>query len=869
MDAALLLRQLDGVKRVLMVGAHPDDEDSALLATMARGMGVETAYLSLTRGDGGQNLIGPELSEGLGIVRTGELVAARAIDGGRQFFTRALDYGFSKSAEEAFSHWPREALLSDIVWVVRSFRPHVIVSVFSGTPADGHGHHQVAGILAPEAFVAAGDPSRFPEQLAFVQPWQPTKLFRRTRRDPAGTPLTVVQTGVFDPLLGRSWYQVAMEGRSRHRSQDMGAAQPLGPRTSNLVLLESTSAVVPGSGLFAGVDTALTDLTAGLDPRERATADEQVRAYRDAIHQAEASLGVSDPGQAVPHFARALRALEELGGMAGGASTGELALTVGSHTARAREALLSAASIVVEAVTGDAQLVPGSETTATIRVWNGGRFAVTRAQPELMLPDGWTATAIPAVVPQGRRGRAPIVQGRSPDEVARGGAINPGEVAAWSFRIGVPANAPSTDPYFMRQPREGDLYRWPDDPAVRGLPMGAPLIQGGVSLQVEMAGGEPPVVASSVGEALFVGVDQASGEYREPVLVVPALSVSIEQETMAWPIADTEPREVAVLLRGEVEEGLQGSVRLEAPPGWTVEPASIPFAVEGRGSVMSAAFQVRSPEGGAAGRVALRAVAEGSGGGNWDQEVRIIEYPHIRRAVYVTPAELTVTRLSVQIAQDLRVGYIMGTGDGGLEALRQLGANAELLTPERVQTGDFSGFDVVVVGVRAYETRRDLVAANARVLDFARSGGTVVVQYQQYQYANGGFAPYPVTINRPHGRVTEEEAPVLVLDPSAPVFTTPNRITQDDFAGWAQERGLYFLGTWDERFKSLLEMNDPGEDPLRGSLLVAPLDRGLYVYTGLAFFRQFPKAVPGSYRLFANLVSLDAETWERHLQQGN
>lgn len=869
-DAALRLRQLDGVKRVLLIGAHPDDEDSALLAAMARGMGVETAYLSLTRGDGGQNLIGPELSVELGIVRTGELVAARAIDGGQQFFTRAFDYGFSKSAEEAFSHWPREALLGDMVWVIRKFRPQVIVSVFSGTPADGHGHHQVAGILAPEAFAAAGDPTRFPEQLAFVQPWRPTKLFRRARRDPPGTPVTVVQTGVFDPLLGRSWYQVAMEGRSLHRSQDMGTAQPLGSRASDLVLVESTTTVAPGAGLFAGVDTALSYLTARLGPRERATADEHVRVYREAIHQAEASLGVSDPGQAVPQLARSLRALSDLAGTVGDddARATELARTITRHAARARGALLSAASIVVEAVAGDAQLVPGAQTTVTIRVWNGGRFAVTQARPELRLPAGWTAKAITVVEPQGRRGRARLVQLRSPDEVARSGMIDPGEVAVWSFRIEVPADAPSTDPYFMHQPRDGDLYRWPDDPAVRGLPMGPPLIQGGASLQVEMVHGEPPVAAASVAEALFVGVDQASGEYREPVFVVPALSVDIDQATMAWPIADQDPREVAVHLRGEAEESVKGSVRLEAPPGWTVEPASAPFAVDGRGSAMSVAFRVRPPEGGGIEKVALRAVAKGSSGGSWDHAVRAIEYPHIRRAVYVTPSQLTVTRLPVQISRGLRVGYIMGTGDGGFEALRQLGANTELLTHEHVQAGDFSGFDVVVVGVRAYETRRDLMAANARLLDFARAGGTVIVQYQQYQYVNGGFAPYPVTINRPHDRVTEEKAPVRMLDASSPIFTTPNRITPEDFRGWVQERGLYFLGTWDDHFTPLLEMNDPGESPLRGSLLVAPMDKGLYVYTALAFFRQFPRAVPGAYRLFANLVSLDAEAWELHLQEG-
>ena len=866
-DAALRLRQLDGVKRVLLIGAHPDDEDSALLAAMARGMGVETAYLSLTRGDGGQNLIGPELSEGLGIVRTGELVAARAIDGGRQFFTRALDYGFSKNADEAFSHWPREELLGDVVWVIRRFRPQVVVSVFSGTPADGHGHHQVAGILAREAFAAAGDPERFPEQLAFVETWRATKLFRRLRQDPSGTVVTTVQTGVYDPVLGRSWYQVAMEGRSQHRSQAMGASQSAGARVSTLVLLASTKPTEAGAGLFAAVDTALADLTAGLVASQRTAVLEHVRAYRDAVHQAGASLGVMDPGLAVPHLARALRELAALAGVAGedGPRASELARAVAHHTDLARAALLSAAGIVVEAAAGDGQLVPGEETTVTVRVWNGGRFAVTQAGPELVLPGGWSAIPTAAVSPAGRGNSAR--PGRSLGEVAESGRIDSGEVAAWSFRLRAPADAPPTDPYFMRQPRDGDLYRWPEDRSVHGLPMDPPLILGGASFQVQLPSSEAPVAVSSVGEAQFVGVDQASGEYREPVLVVPALSVATDQQTMAWPLADRRPREVAVRLRGEAGTGMQGNVRLEVPKGWIVEPASVPFAVEGRGSVTSATFQVRPPEGGVSGKVVLRAVAEGAAGGRWDRTIQIINYPHIRRVAYLAPAQVTVTRIPVQVAEGLRAGYVMGTGDGGFEALRQLGASVDLLTPERVRAGDFSALDVVVVGIRAYETRPDLVAANARLLDFARAGGTVIVQYQQYQYPSGRFAPYPVTITRPHDRVTDEKAPVRLLDATAPVFTTPNRITAEDFTDWAQERGLYFLGTWDDRFTPLLEMNDPGESPLRGSLLVEPLGQGLFVYTALAFFRQFPMAVPGAYRLFANLVSLNAETWGRHLQE--
>jgi LmbE family N-acetylglucosaminyl deacetylase len=855
-DAALRLRQLDGVKRVLMIGAHPDDEDSQLVAALARGYGVETAYLSLTRGDGGQNLIGPELSAGLAIVRTGELEAARSIDGGRQFFTRAIDYGFSKSAEEAFAHWPREELLRDVVWVIRSFRPQVIVSVFSGTPADGHGQHQAAGMLAPEAFDAAADPSRFPEQLAFVEPWRTTTILRRERGDQAGTPLTRVETGVFDPILGRSWYQIAMDGRSQHRSQDQGGAQPIGPRATTLVLVKSTAAR-PGDALFAGVDTTLAGLLEAVPADSLARASELVRQYREAIHGAEASISVVDPGRAAPPLARALRQLDLLAPLAPDRS--ELARAIAHHRQVASDALLDAAGVVVEAATSDAVLVPGDSTTVTVRVWNGGTYAVDSARAVLALPAGWVSGPAAAAADNARGAAS---DRRAAAEVAASGRIEPGELATWSFRVRVPDDAPPSDPYFMREPRDGDLFHWPADPAVHGLPIDLPLINAGATLGVVARAGEPPPRITSIGEAPFVGVDQALGEYREPVLVVPALSVATDQATMAWPLADRSAREVAVRLRSEARGTTKGTVRLEVPAGWTVEPASVPFEITGRKAVTSATFQVRPPAGGRSERVALRAVVEG-GGRRWDRSIEVVDYPHIRRTAYLEPTDVEVSRVAVEVKPGLSVGYVMGTGDGGYEALRQMGVDAELLTPERVRAGDFSDFDAIVIGVRAYETRPDLLAANARLLDFARAGGTVIVQYQQYQYANNGYAPYPLRINNPHDRVTDETAPVRTLDPESPLFRTPNRITADDFADWRQERGLYFLGSWDERYTPLLEMNDPGEAPLRGSLVVAPLGEGLYVYTALAFFRQFPAAVPGAYRLFANLVSLDAQSWAR------
>ena len=878
-EAALLLRQLDGVKRVLMIGAHPDDENSALLATLARGMGAETAYLSLTRGDGGQNLIGPELMEGLGIVRTGELAAARAIDGGRQFFTRAIDYGFSKSADEAFAHWPREELLRDVVWVIRVFRPHVIVSVFSGTPSDGHGQHQAAGIMAREGFSAAGDPDRFPDQLDHVDAWRPIKLLRNARRDPEGTPMIVIETGAFDPVLGRSWYQVAMEGRSQHRSQDMGAAQRPGPRTTSLVLVDAVREIDPTAGLFAGVDTTLAGLAVTLRYGDRATVE--IDAYRTAIRETEAALGVSDPGRAVPPLARALGHLDALAGMApaSGAedapvpdrrSATEFGHAVAHHAAVAQRALLAAAGIVVDAATEDDLLVPGQETFVTVQVWNGGRYRIERARPRIVVPAGWRAFQVPARASDSGRGGAQPPPTELP---ASGGPIEPGRLARWSFRVAVPADAAPTEPYFMRDTRVGDLYRWPADPGLHGLPSAPPPIEGGADLEVAV--GESAEVAETRLrlEAPFVGVAQASGEFREPVLVVPAVSVAIDQPTMVWPLSDSSPREIAVRVKGEADEGVRGSVRLEAPTGWTVAPASAAFEVNEPGAISSVSFLVSPPSSAeeatsaAADRVELRAIAEGVDGRQWDRTVEVVDYPHIRRAAYLVPAGVEVIRVPVRVAEGLRVGYVMGTGDGGFEALRQIGVDAELLTPARVSAGEFRGLDVVVVGVRAYETRSDLVSANARLLDFARTGGTVIVQYQQYQYGDGAFAPYPVRISRPHDRVTDEHASVRILDPSSPILNAPNRIASEDWNGWVHERGLYFLGEWGAPFTPLLEMADPGEEPLQGSMLVAPLGEGLYVYTGLAFFRQFPAGVPGAYRLFANLVSLDGRAWARYLEE--
>jgi hypothetical protein len=363
-------------------------------------------------------------------------------------------------------------------------------------------------------------------------------------------------------------------------------------------------------------------------------------------------------------------------------------------------------------------------------------------------------------------------------------------------------------------------------------------------------------------EAVHVAVDKALGETRLPVAVVPAASVALEPEVVVWPTDAREPRTVSVVLRAFAPDGIEGRVRLEVPPGWTSEPASAEFDLATPGEERSVAFSLVPPPRIEPGHLQIRAVAETRDGRSLDETLEIVDHPHIDRVTRVLPAVTRITAVPVQVAAGLRVGYVMGSGDDVFDAIRELGVRAELLSPDQVLGGDLGAYDVIVLGVRAYETRPDVRAANPRLLDFAREGGTLLVQYNKYEFPRGDFAPWPVEMSRPHDRVTDEGSPVRLLDPDSPVFTRPNQIVDADFEGWVTERGLYFLGEWDEdRYTPLLELEDPGEAPKRGALLVAPLGEGLYVYTGLSFFRQLPAGVPGAYRLFANLLSLDAEAW--------
>jgi len=785
------LQQLGATKRVLVIGAHPDDENTQLLALLSRGGGVQAAYLSLSRGEGGQNLIGPELGPELGVIRTEELLAARALDGARQYFTRAYDFGFSKSVDEAFRFWPRDSLLKDVVDVIRRFRPQIIVSIFSGTPRDGHGQHQEAGILARAAFEALKDSS-----------WGPVKLYRSAFFDTAGATVTL-RAGDLDPLLGQSYYQLAMAARSRHRSQDMGQLQRSGPSAVPLALVATRAGLSVGDGsLFAGVDTVLHG-------RERFVA---------LIDSARARLNPWRPGAIAPYLARALGAL--------GTDRGDA-----EQRGILERALAAAAGVAIDGVADDGIVIGGQRVQVEVTVWNAGDSAVRVDSIAVSTATaGWTVERLDPV----------------PSPVA------PGAVLTRRFIATVPADAPRSVPYFLRRPLAGALYDWTGvPPEWRGEPFEPPPLEARVRLSV--AG---QAIALSR-EVAYRYRDQAIGEIRRPLLVTRDFDIAVTPDEVVWPIDDVRPRRFTVSVTSRARGPAATRIAFTVPRGWASIPAES-LAFQREDETKSLSVTLAAPAGVRPGAYQLAVVAQGvPPAGRSSGALVVIDYPHIRPRAVEHPSAVAIRAARIALPLLTRVGYVRGASDRVPEALLAVGVPLEVLDADALAHGDLSRYDAIVIGSRAYETDPALAANNGRLLDYAREGGgLVIVQYQQYPFVDGRFAPYRLSIARPHDRVTDETAPVTQLDAAHPIFRYPNAIGPDDWREWVQERGLYFAHDWDSTYVPLLEAHDGAGPELKGGLLIAPLGRGTYVYTGLSFFRQLPAGVPGAYRLFANLLAL-------------
>lgn len=839
--------------RVLMIAAHPDDEDTNLIAWLARGRHVETAYLALTRGDGGQNLIGNELGEALGAIRTEELMAARRIDGGRQFFTRAYDFGFSKSPEETLAHWPRDSVLGDVVRVVRAYRPQVIVSVFSGTPRDGHGHHQLAGQLAREVYDLAADTVRFP-MAQYGPAWSVSKFYRLQRGAPDEATLRI-NVGEFNATLGRSYAELAGESRSQHKSQGFGVLQRKGV-VWDLVRREA-SRVGDARGeqsLFDGIDTTWAGMTRRID-------DATARALLDSVAgqfvAARAALRPDDPSATVPLLARALEQLRaaraRLGdgppalfadnGLApprlvGGGrrpSTGERGSTARAplnadiHDAltltlqRIERALVLAAGVAVEATAARRAIPLAMASGATlpdtlgvgVTVYNRGTrpIRIDALRVGVSMPDSTPATTI------------------APDSAVR--------------RLVVArATLPST-PWWRIAPRIGDLYRSPIDSRDDAERTSVGTLRAGLTVEIE--GVAVPVRVPVVNRF----ADPVRGELQRPVAAVPGITLGLE-EIAAYVRADRPiDRLLAVRVRSVYPEPQQVTIELQLPPGLRADSAARERLLAPlRDTIVT--FRVRGtvPEG----RFPVTALARFAGA-TITAGYMEVSYDHIAPQLLFGTAGMWLQSVRVAVAPQTTVAYVQGVGDNGPVALEQLGIPVTRITGDALGTTELARYSAVVVGPRAYEANPQLLAQASRLLEYARRGGTLVVQYGQYEMTQPGVMPYPITLTRPAARVTLEDAPVTVLAPTHPLLTGPNRLTAEDFAGWVQERALYMPSTFDSRYTPLLSMHDPGEPENRGALLVAPVGKGLYVYTTLSLFRQLPVAVPGAARLLANLVS--------------
>ena len=797
------LRSFSVYGSVLYIAAHPDDENTQLIAYLARGRSYRTAYLSLTRGDGGQNVLGPEFGDLLGVVRTQELLAARGVDGGRQFFSRARDFGYSKDYRQTLTKWDHQEVLSDIVRVIRIFRPDVLVTRFPPEPSGTHGHHTASSALALEAFKLAGDPKAFPEQLQELKPWQPRRILwnaynfgRPNPEDSRPGDLHLAIDGT-DPVTGASFAELAARSRSMHRTQGFAnfsvAAAGTGPHVESFRLLDGEPAA---ADIMDGVDTTWGRVPGGA---------EIGRLSGDAL----ARFNPGDPAASVP----ALLAIK--------ARLAALAPdpVVEEKRQQLDRILRACLGLSVETTVPEAEIVPGEPVrfhhTATVR------------SP---VPVKWVAVRYLSL---GRKSKGP-------------GELRRGEESALDATRTLPASTPLSQPYWLREEGTAGMFRV-DDPAMIGRPENPPTVPVEDVFEV---GGQTLVVRD---EAVFIASDPVKGRVRRRLDVIPPVSLSLGSPVVLFQPGSSRKVEVEVL---SARAGAAGTLRLEAPAGWRIVPARQAFRLAAVGAKERLTFEVTAPA--APATCTISAVAE-SGASEFGNERMEISYGHIPLQVLQPPARLKAVSLDLSIRGHL-VGYLPGAGDSTAESLTQMGYAVTQLTDADLTAEKLRGLDAVVIGVRAFDTRAELPPHLPELFAYVEAGGTVVEEYNTPgTLKTQQLTPYMLKLSRdlPRYRVTDENSPVTLLVPGHPAFNEPNRIGPADFEGWVQERRPRFrerLGRGAPH--ALLACSDSGEAPLKGGLLVAQYGRGYFVYTGLSFFRQLPAGVPGAYRLFANLVSL-------------
>ena len=876
---SLALRKLNTVGTLMHATAHPDDENNAMLALYARHLGVRVALVSATRGDGGQNEIGPELFDALGILRTEELLAAHQYDGAEQYFTRAVDFGYSFSQEETFEKWGRQEILGDFVRHIRTLRPEVMVTL--GIDGTGGGqHHQASGVIAAEAYKAAADPAQFPEQIkAGLRPWQVRKLYRvaggpggggRGRGAPGGrggaggrgdqpppagpiapgagpadpaVKYATVDTNVFEPLLGCTIGEVGGVASGMHMCQ--GRAPLVPPPAASAARYRLIETILPGqrdkdeTSLFEGIDTSLMGLTRFAGARQ---SDTLVRGLAVAsAHVAAASKALSEggPSAAVQPLVYGLSSIRELRSNLTSAVESdegryEIDFRLAQKEQQFQDALVLAQALRIDATANDGLIVAGQPVSINVAIGNRGAADVPLGSITLIGLEGQSGCTVQAVAP-----RVPFL---------------------CTATARVPANAALTGPYWER-PEDAGRATFATD-----APFGLPFRPTPFKVRIEMGIGGIAVTREVPVQFRYEGAGLV-GEKRMELDVVPAFAVEVSPKILVVPVRSAatgaRSRELRVTVVNGAKDAAKATVRLKTPAGWSVTPESAPVAFSREDEAITTRFTVSPPAQAAAGQVAITAeVSAGTAGGAnpsaaFSTGYQVIEYPHTQRRHKLIPATATVKVIDVQVAPSLSVGYIMGVGDQVPAALQQLGVNLSFIDPDELAWGDLSKYQTIVTGVRAYERRADLRANNHRLLQYVENGGTAIVQYNKMEFNQAQYGPFPAQVSS--NRITDERAAVKLLAPSHQAFTWPNRIDDSAWQNWVQERGLYFLGDKDAKYIDLVEMEDPfpyNSGAKRGALVEARHGKGRWLYVGLGLWRQLPAGTDGAYKLMANLVSL-------------
>lgn len=793
------IQKLNFLGSILYVAAHPDDENTRLISYFSNQTKARTAYLSLTRGDGGQNLIGPQLRELLGVIRTQELMEARKIDGGEQFFTRANDFGFSKNPEETLEIWNKEKVLADIIWTIRKFQPDVIINRFDHrTSGNTHGHHSASAMLSVESFEKASNPVVFPEQLGLVQPWQtkrqffnPSWWFYGSKEKFAAADksnFVTIETGVYYPSVGKSNQEISALSRSCHQSQGFGST---GSRGEDIEYLEQINGDVlkNKTDVFEGIDTSWNRVKGG-------------KSIGELLSKITSEFDFKNPSSSIPDLVKAysmMQALDE------------------NHwkpikSEEIKNVIASCAGLYLEARANIQEITPANKLLISVEATNRSPIAM-QLTSLTTLPDS--------------------------KNTVQNLVLNNNVLQNINLDLQLPATMEYTQPFWLKEEGTEGMYTVADQKNI-GIPDIIREVK--VVFNMQINGVKIPFERT----VIYKYNDKVKGEVYNYLDIVPDLTTSILDKVSLF--ANTKKKYIAVKIKAG-KDAVKGDLQLELPKNWTVVPKSIPFSLDQKGKEQTVYFEVTPPNSQEEAVAKSVAIIDGK---RYDKEQIIIDFDHITKQQVLQPAEAKFIRLDLK-TEEKKIAYIMGAGDEVSNSLMQMGYKVTLLNPEEITPKKMEGFDVVMTGIRAFNTIEALANKLNILYDFVKSGKTMIVQYNTpdlvYQIA-------PFSMNLSQDRVTDENAEVRFLAPNHPVLNSPNKITAKDFQGWKQEQGLYYPNSFDKAFTPILSSNDKGESPKDGALLIAPYGKGHYVYTGLSFFRELPEGISGAYKLLANMLSV-------------